>query len=234
MTDRPQVVMLRRDRVQDGSREALHEPASSDTSEIVSAEAYRAIRTEILALIKRAGLRGDPLEHSHRAVLAAVELQWALQTNMERLIDEAKVTSDRLRDPSANLAPQIANHMKRDLRKFALANWVMPHVPTALKLASHAVIGLTLFGIAHELSHRDQPNVDALVDAVAADISGYTVFARQNSLSAMLADCGKHPTNVADPQGRRFCYALVTMNGVQVIPPSSPDWVSNAPSGSGR
>ena len=234
MTDRPQFVMLSSDRVQDGSHDALRELATSDGSDVISAETYQAVRAEILALVKRAGLRGDPLEHSHRAVLKMVDLQWSLQANMQRLIEEAKATSDRLRNPSANLAPQIADYMKRDLGRFALANWVMPNVPTALKIASHLVIGLTLFGIAHELSHRDQPDVDALVDAVAADISGYTEFARQNSLSAMLADCVKHPANVTDPQGRRFCYALVTMNGVKVIPPSTPDWVNNAPSGSGR
>lgn len=98
-----------------GASEVPPAIAEQNVSENINEEEYLSIRASILALIKRAGLTGDSLEHSYLAVLAAVDLQWSLRREMGHLLIDAKAAGDRLRDPSSVLAPQVANHIRREL-----------------------------------------------------------------------------------------------------------------------
>lgn len=100
--------------------------------------------------------------------------------------------------------------------------------------ATGTIISGTIFAWAVIDAHRDTPDAAALRAASGSFPAEWTLVMLQNDLPYLVNSCAKSPSIVSAPNGRRYCYVPMLLDGVTAKLPPLPAWSNDTRSGAAK
>lgn len=178
----------------------------------------RQVQGHIAQSIELANLRDDPLRFPLHAISEVAELQLTTQIKTRQLLHRAIRAADQVNQPSEILKANISACFQQLAREQWLRFAMMASV---LFTVAVLVIGTIVAFILLE-AHRNSPNAEAFLAAAGRYAVPWIRLTGQNDLPSMVSACAKSQYTGPAPNGHRYCFIAVVMDGVKAEAPSPP------------